>query len=281
MGLLKHQTLLIRGERLLDSVSVQNTLIHTRSNPFSTENCISMPAKSKSKKAAANTQAIIPDSKSTIPNWPLLKPILSASDLYVEETLKDQILIVPSLFTTNLCKSYVSFLSTLPLTTTPGKPKRGEATRVNDRYQIEDPAFAQRLWEDTAIKDLVASYEDQSMWGGKVLGLNSNIRIYRYRPGQFFDQHYDESNKVVGPDDQPGKTTWTLLIYLTDCEGGETAFYPEPVSKRDKQPDPIEVNPQVGSALFHRHFPECLLHEGKEVLSGEKWVLRSDLVVAR
>lgn len=240
-----------------------------------------MPPKFKSNTKGATLDAARTKQKPQTPNWPALKPTLGADVLAVQETLKDQILVVPNLFTANLCKTYVSFLSTLPLTTTPGKPKRGEATRVNDRYQIQDPVFAQRLWEDTAIKQLVLNYSDQSIWGGEVIGLNSNIRIYRYRPGQFFDQHYDESNRVTAPDDVPGKTTWTLLIYLTACEGGETAFYPEPASKKEKPPDPILVGPQAGSALFHRHYPDCLLHEGKEVLSGEKWVLRSDLIVAR
>jgi len=238
-----------------------------------------MPPKTKSKAKASIVPAAV--AKPVLPDWPQLKPVLAASDLAFEETLKDQILVVPNLFTATLCKTYVNFLSTLPLTTTPGKPKRGEATRVNDRFQVEDPAFARRLWEDTAIRELVNSYENKGIWGGEVLGLNANIRIYRYRPGQFFDQHYDESNNAIGPQGRAGKTTWTLLIYLTACEGGETAFYPEPNSKRDKQPDPVLVDPQAGSALFHRHFPECLLHEGKEVLSGEKWVLRSDVVVAR
>lgn len=39
--------------------------------------------------------------------------------------------------------------------------------------------------------------------------------------------------------------------------------------------------PQTGMALLHRHGDSCMLHEGKEVLAGEKWVLRSDLVVER
>ncbi|KAK5092526.1 hypothetical protein LTR70_001894 [Exophiala xenobiotica] len=238
-----------------------------------------MPPKQKAKAKVNDPPATA--ARPAPPNWPQLRPVLAASDLTVEETLKDQILVVPNLFTANLCKTYVTFLSTLPLITTPGKPKRGEATRVNDRFQIEDPAFAQRLWEDTAIKDLVASYEDKGIWRGEVLGLNPNIRIYRYRPGQFFDQHYDESNRVVGQEGVAAKTTWTLLVYLTTCEGGATAFYPEAPSKRDRQPDPVLVDPQAGSALFHRHFPECLLHEGKEVVSGEKWVLRSDLIVRR
>jgi len=50
-------------------------------------------------------------------------------------------------------------------------------------------------------------------------------------------------------------------------------FYPEDGAA------PISVAPEVGMALLHRHGEHCLLHEGKEVLRGEKWVIRSDLVV--
>jgi hypothetical protein len=216
------------------------------------------------------------------PNWPALTPVVPAEHLLVDTLLPGQILLIRNLFTANLCKTYVSFLSSLPLTTTPGKPKRGEATRVNDRFQIEDPSFARTLWEQSGLQTLVHAYENQAVFGGKVLGLNPNIRVYRYRPGQFFDQHYDESNKLqFGQDKLPAKTTWTLLIYLTTCEGGETAFHPEPSKKGERPPDPIIVGLETGMALLHKHGDDCLLHEGKEVRSGEKWVLRSDLVVQR
>lgn len=53
--------------------------------------------------------------------------------------------------------------------------------------------FAERLWAETGLKDLVLGVEDGDerarLWGGEVLGLNSNVRIYRYSKGQFFDQH--------------------------------------------------------------------------------------------
>lgn len=39
--------------------------------------------------------------------------------------------------------------------TTPGKPKKGDAVRVNDRFEINDPGFAKRLWEETGLKELV------------------------------------------------------------------------------------------------------------------------------
>ncbi len=220
--------------------------------------------------------------KTRAPNWPPLTPVIPAAHLSMETVLAGQIVIIRNLFTSALCRNYVSFLSTLPLTTTPGKPKRGEAVRVNDRFQVDDPAFANRLWEASGLKYLVEMNEDETTFDGKVLGLNPNIRVYRYRPGQFFDRHYDESNKLqFGEGKVPAKTTWTLLIYLTTCEGGETAFYPEALKKGGRPPNPIVVPLETGMALLHKHGDDCLFHEGKEVRSGEKWVLRSDLVVAR
>lgn len=238
--------------------------------------------KQKAASVAKSTGASDKASKPPAPNWPPLTPLIPAEHLSLESIWPGQILLVRNLFTSSLCKNYVSFLSSLPLTTTPGKAKRGEAARVNDRFQIEDPVFSKTLWERSGLQYLVESFEDQAVFGGKVLGLNPNIRVYRYRPGQFFDLHYDESNRLVfGQERVPAKTTWTLLIYLTTCEGGETAFYHEPGRKGEKTPEAIMVEPEAGMGLLHKHGDDCLLHEGREVKSGEKWVLRSDLVVQR
>jgi hypothetical protein len=243
-----------------------------------------MAPKSKSKvsKATTSTQFEKENEAAKLPNWPPLAPVVPAVDLSVETILDDQILIIRNLFTSSLCKSYIAYLSTLPLTTTPGKPKKGEAVRVNDRFQVDDAVFANHLWEKTALQEFV-SKDGIDKWGGHVLGLNSNIRVYRYKPGHCFHQHYDESNKVsFGPEKIPAKTTWTLLIYLSICGGGETVFYPEGSGRKgDKVPAPVSVEPEVGLGLLHRHGEHCLLHEGKEVSSGEKWILRSDLVVRR
>ncbi|KAN0073086.1 hypothetical protein V8E54_009200 [Elaphomyces granulatus] len=220
------------------------------------------------------------------PNWPPLRPLIPASDLSLEPLLDDQIYLIRSFFTSSLCKTYVSFLSSLPLitTTAAGKPKKGEAVRVNDRFQIHDADFAESLWSSTALKQLLLNDNGMAaLWGGRPLGLNPNIRIYRYVQGQFFARHYDESNTLhfssPSPNSEttiPARTTWTLLIYLTATEGGETVFYQDSTSK-----SAIAVAPEVGMALLHRHGERCLLHEGKEVRKGEKWVIRSDLVVTR
>lgn len=250
-----------------------------------------MPAKAKKSAAVAAPAAPI-----LKPNWPPFKPLLPTSDLSLEVVAPNQIVTISNFWTSTLCKTYVSFLATLPLSTTPGKPKRGDAVRVNDRFQVDDPDFARRLWAETALQEIITGEaaslagegnNPSERWGGEVIGLNPNIRVYRYSPGQFFDQHYDESNNVE-IDGMPARTTWTLLLYLTSsvngCIGGETVFYPEPFkgSKKTSQLlEPVIAELEVGKVLLHKHGKDCMLHEGREVTQGEKWVLRTDLCVRR
>lgn len=162
------------------------------------KSAITMAPKSKTAKPSSKQP---PGSKAPVqqappPNWPALTPILPSDSLSLETLLADQILTISNLWTSTLCAKYVSFLRSLPLATTPGIPKKGDAVRVNDRFQLEDPVFAERLWSETGLKDVVLGTEDQKIWGGEVLGLNPNIRIYRYSKGQFFDQHCKFSQAV-------------------------------------------------------------------------------------
>lgn len=159
----------------------------------------SMPSKAVKKSAASKRRAVIQESP---PKWPPLQPLVPSSDLSLETLLEDQIVVIRDLLTSSLCKNYVSFLSSLPLITTPGQPKKDEALRVNDRFQVDDARFAEALWRNTALQALVAgsvnnrmeeerpqSDEFRRLWGGEVLGLNPRIRIYRYGKGHFFGQH--------------------------------------------------------------------------------------------
>jgi hypothetical protein len=159
-----------------------------------------MAPRKKAQKSALKPSVPSQSTSTPPPNWPPFQPLIPESDLTLEEVLPGQIVTIRNLWTATLCKNYVAFLSSLPLTTTPGKPKKGDAVRVNDRFQIDDPAFAASLWGETALRNLVlGSVGDgdlgsdvtkrNELWGGEVVGLNPNIRIYRYSKGQFFDQH--------------------------------------------------------------------------------------------
>ena len=148
-----------------------------------------MPPKSKATKQAKQTPKTTAVQQNPAPNWPALTPVLPADSLTLETLLPNQIVTISNLWTSTLCAKYVAFLRSLPLATTPGVPKKGDSVRVNDRFQIDDADFAQRLWSETGLSEVVAGVEDANLWGGEVLGLNPNIRIYRYSKGQFFDQH--------------------------------------------------------------------------------------------
>ncbi|KAK0483509.1 hypothetical protein IW261DRAFT_1463661 [Armillaria novae-zelandiae] len=195
--------------------------------------------------------------------------------------LENQILLIDNFLSTPECKAIAQFIDDLPLELTPPK-RRGEAVRVNYRFSVTSPDFAQRL-HDLLVPHLplfLPPAPDKR--SGSVLpprephSFNSNIRFYKYTPSQHFGPHYDDSvrDPITG-----AKSEWTLLIYLSGVEdgvqGGETIFY-----KDEKcRPDETTIAPlNRGTALLHRHGQDCLLHEGSEVAKGTKYVLRSDLM---
>ncbi|ORY07592.1 hypothetical protein K493DRAFT_310135 [Basidiobolus meristosporus CBS 931.73] len=207
----------------------------------------------------------------------LIWPRLSAKkSLKLEELMSSQIYVIDHFFTEKECREIIAF-SEETLKFEPAVkgliPKKGEAFRDNDRFSIKDASFAQYLW-DSGIKELCQSW---TVGAKTAVGLNDNIRLYKYHPGQKFDPHYDDSVK----DTQGRSSEFTLLIYLNGggddsafpLRGGETVFY----SMKAKEP-PLSYKPVRGSALLHRHGAKCLLHEAKEVISGVKYVLRSDLM---
>ena len=138
------------------------------------------PKQKKGKGDSSKPAASTPPVARPPPNWPPFAPLVPESDLALREVVPRQIVTLPNLWTAALCKNYVSFLSSLPLTTTPGKPKKGDAVRVNDRFQIDDPAFAERLWSGTALKNHVLGIAEddglgldhaqrKELWGGEVV----------------------------------------------------------------------------------------------------------------
>ncbi|XP_021765213.1 uncharacterized protein LOC110729736 [Chenopodium quinoa] len=163
-------------------------------------------------------------------------------------------------------------------------PAKGEAYRDNDRVSVNDPQLAGIIWESGLNK----LFRDIKIRGKAAVGLNPNIRFYRYKVGQRFGRHIDESVDLGD-----GKHThYTLLIYLSGSSqsksksdvkslgntdplvGGETVFY----GSRSKVV--AEVAPAAGMALVHIHGDKCMLHEARNVTKGVKYVFRSDVVFA-
>ncbi|MEO9131567.1 MAG: 2OG-Fe(II) oxygenase [Sphingomonas sp.] len=135
--------------------------------------------------------------------------------------------------------------------------------RNNDRVILDDPDYADILWQ--RLKDMIPP-TFHNVW--RASGLNERLRFYRYDVGQQFDWHCD--GKFWRS--QQEESHFTFMIYLNqDFEGGETAFRALPEFPMED----LVVEPKTGMALIFHH---PVYHQGAPVLSGRKYVLRSDVM---
>ncbi|ESQ43353.1 hypothetical protein EUTSA_v10014484mg [Eutrema salsugineum] len=242
---------------------------------------IQLPQKGKLAKMGDNG-----DLASTI-KWPKIKPKPNLSVSYLKNL---DLFTVENCLTCDESKGFVKIAESLGFTHQGSRgPAYGEAYRDNHRISVNDPVLADTLWQ-SGISNL---FTDIKIRRKVAVGLNPNIRFYRYSAGQHFGRHIDESVDL-----EDGKRTYyTLLIYLSGSStkpkaksnssktnnssssaeplvGGETVFY------GSRNSIVAEVAPVEGMALFHIHGDKCLLHEGRNVSKGVKYVFRSDVVFA-
>ncbi|BCM89164.1 hypothetical protein IAD21_01008 [Abditibacteriota bacterium] len=178
-----------------------------------------------------------------------------------------QVLTIDSFFSPNECRAQIERaeqggFEAAPLTTAFGPVVRSDV-RNNARWMSDDPELAAQLWQ--RLEPFVPS----PLNGIRALGLNERLRYYRYERGQTFRPHYDGSfRRANGEESQ-----FTFMIYLNDgFTGGQTRFdlrYPH---------DELIIEPREGMAILFLH---SLFHEGSTVFSGQKYVLRSDVMFER
>jgi prolyl 4-hydroxylase len=129
--------------------------------------------------------------------------------------------------------------------------------RDQDRVVRDDPGLASDLFQR------LRAHLPERMGQFRLVGLNDRLRFYRYRPGQRFEPHMDHWYR---PNDRQ-ITLHTVLAYFNDdFEGGETVF--------QEQLDRTVV-PRAGMVAVFQH---KLRHEGRPVLRGTKYAMRTDVV---
>jgi predicted 2-oxoglutarate/Fe(II)-dependent dioxygenase YbiX len=126
--------------------------------------------------------------------------------------------------------------------------------RNNDRVIFDNQSLADTLFNK------IKPFLPEQWEGWQLVGLNERFRFYRYTPEQYFKWHKDgnycRNDKEI--------SLLTLLMYLNDdFQGGETSFNWE------------VIKPVRGAALI---FPHRLTHQGMPVISGIKYVLRTDIM---
>lgn len=177
-----------------------------------------------------------------------------------------------------------------------GRQQKLSHVRNSDRCIMDDPVLAEEIWqrilqtlnslppsqrekvyEPDALQLDDKLYTRSSGWWTAV-GLNERLRFLRYKPGTFFKPHqdgqYTRANAEAGGDMRVGETSFvTCQLYLNDnFEGGATRFHKSP---RERDGCVSEVHPKMGSVLLFQH---DLLHEGCLVASGQKYVIRTDVM---
>jgi len=132
--------------------------------------------------------------------------------------------------------------------------------RDNARLILDDASLAERWW--SRAKPFVPETID----GWRAVGLNERFRFYRYDSGQKFLPHFDG---YFGRDNGE-RSQLTFMVYLNgDFSGGETRFF------GDNRELHATVRPERGMALGFVHLQ---LHEGAPVVTGRKYVLRTDVM---
>jgi len=148
---------------------------------------------------------------------------------------------------------------------------------VDQLTQLQDAPFGKAYGRDIrrAKRQIITDWHhvtefvfDQLHFKGFHCDAYSPVwRAYRYDVDDYFKMHRDGASSTPG-----GMSTHTLLLYLNnDFEGGKTVLYEDDDNGRK-----MTVWPEPGRCLI---FPHARLHESTTVVSGSKYVMRTDLLI--
>jgi len=177
----------------------------------------------------------------------------------IKEQLHPEIITIKNFLSNRECKLWITKANGIEFEESMiqlnGKQVINKQVRNNERHLFLDENLAKHLWR--RLKPVFPEQIGDSI----PIGLNEMFRIYKYTKGQRFKTHRDGSFKR----NENEYSLYSLIIYLnTNFEGGETSFR-----------NLFSVIPESGKALLFAH---PLRHEGKEILEGVKYVLRTDVM---
>lgn len=171
------------------------------------------------------------------------------------------------------------------------------ASAGQNRLSFYDEALAKSLFEKISIQskveNLILKHEDDRFhftnFGEskvfRLVGVNPMFRVIQYNEGEFLVPHYDDTwvkNKF-----QRSLKTLIIGVDTDSCIGGETQFIQDSQNtlsyKERNFSDKEKLNTDVfksiklgaGEALIFDH---RILHQGNNVMSGKKTIIRTELI---
>ena len=164
--------------------------------------------------------------------------------------------------------------------------------RHNDNATwIADDETNQIIWARCAsgLQD-----EEGILNGRRALGLNARYRFYRYGPGDYFGPHTDGAwpgsriidGELVANAYNDRYSMLTMLLFLSDgYEGGATQFLvsrsdPSRPSLVHSDANQVSVRTPLGAALCfpHGYHPLHCTHASEQIISGYKYIIRTDVL---
>jgi len=165
---------------------------------------------------------------------------------------------IDNLLTDRECQKYIDMYKNLECI-----EEINDKHRKYNRIQFDDQELADKLYQKikTYLPNKIKKISD---------GMNGHIRLSMYYPGQFFGIHKDGIN--FDKNNKSRMSYATLNIFLNDnFEGGETTFY-----EKDMKTVKFICKPKSGSGSF---FYSQQYHEGNKIISGNKYLLRTDFMI--
>ena len=187
--------------------------------------------------------------------------------MYRESVLGERIYLIREFLAPAECERFMAETEArgygeAPVNTRYG-PMVRQSVRSNSRVIFDDAALAAEWFERAR------AYLPVRLGEWEACGMNERFRAYRYEPGELFARHYDASYERSPRE----SSQLSFIVYLNDdFEGGSTGFY-----HSDDRPR-VAVRPRAGTALVFDHYE---LHDGAPVVSGRKYVLRTDVMYHR
>jgi predicted 2-oxoglutarate/Fe(II)-dependent dioxygenase YbiX len=195
------------------------------------------------------------------------------------------------LLTCDECRRFIETSERLGYTEDASVSLPRSVRRNENLVWVADDTTHDIIWQ--RCKTLL--HDSTDLFNGKQpLGLNRRFRFYKYAEGDFFKPHTDGSwpgSRMVGSRlvaDAYGDrfSRMSFLILLNEAfTGGATVFYVDKNDPAEKSQDVkiAAVRTPAGGALCfpHGQHPLHCLHSSETVLTGVKYIIRTDLLFAK
>ncbi|EXJ73033.1 uncharacterized protein A1O5_04182 [Cladophialophora psammophila CBS 110553] len=149
------------------------------------------------------------------------------------------------------------------------------------RKIIKDDDLAELLWSRLSRIYQGAEVEDEEGQVWSAVGLNTCFRLCKYKAGDGFSAHID-GRRLATVDTQSFMTVNIYLNTVPTERGGATRFILDPTATGSSDTAASTVlcqnQPVQGSAAIFR---DDVYHDGEVLLSGVKYLLRTDMMFQR